>query len=378
MSVKICVYAICKDESKFVESWLDSMSEADSIVVLDTGSTDGTYEKLKADPRVTKVEQKKIVPWRFDVARNESLKLVPEDVDVLVCTDFDETFNKGWADILRSKWIPGETTCAQYEYINSFTPQGEPLVVFTYNKICSSGCFWKYPAHEVVCLAKDTPETTLDLTKEVVLSHHQDLSKGRSYYFDLVKLGAEENPQDAHALILYARELFFARRFDESLSVFENILALPGIDDPGWFFQKYYSLSMSASIYADRQREDKVKECFDRMVACNPTYFEPYLFLGESYIRQDRYQEANDIVIEALGKCYRHYNWFEVPYTFLGWPQEILAVAKCKLGQLDEALSLIQEPLKHIPDNPRLLKKENTILKMKLKELIAERNPVEP
>ena len=39
---KICVYAICKNESKFVKQWLDSMSEADYIVVLDTGSTDNT------------------------------------------------------------------------------------------------------------------------------------------------------------------------------------------------------------------------------------------------------------------------------------------------------------------------------------------------
>ena len=30
----ICVYAICKNEEKFVDRWMDSMSEADSIVVL--------------------------------------------------------------------------------------------------------------------------------------------------------------------------------------------------------------------------------------------------------------------------------------------------------------------------------------------------------
>ena len=39
---KICVYAICKNEEKFVDKWLESMSEADYIVVLDTGSTDNT------------------------------------------------------------------------------------------------------------------------------------------------------------------------------------------------------------------------------------------------------------------------------------------------------------------------------------------------
>ena len=41
---KICVYAICKNEEKFVDSWVDSMSEADKIIVLDTGSSDKTVE----------------------------------------------------------------------------------------------------------------------------------------------------------------------------------------------------------------------------------------------------------------------------------------------------------------------------------------------
>jgi len=32
------------------------------------------------------------------------MKLVPDDADILVCTDFDEIFEKGWADILRKYW----------------------------------------------------------------------------------------------------------------------------------------------------------------------------------------------------------------------------------------------------------------------------------
>lgn len=93
--MKICVYAIAKNEIKFLDKWLNSMSEADYITVLDTGSTDGTLEFLQKDPRVTKVEQKIITPWRFDVARNESMKLIPDDADVLVCTDPDEYFEPG-------------------------------------------------------------------------------------------------------------------------------------------------------------------------------------------------------------------------------------------------------------------------------------------
>ena len=84
---KVCVYAISKNEEKFVSRWVESMKEADEIYVLDTGSTDDTVNKLKK--LGVKVKKKLIKPWRFDKARNESLKLVPKDTDICVCTDLD-------------------------------------------------------------------------------------------------------------------------------------------------------------------------------------------------------------------------------------------------------------------------------------------------
>ena len=86
--LKICVYAISKNEEKFVERWMKSVSEADEVYVLDTGSTDNTPKLLK--DLGAKVTIKEIKPWRFDVARNESLNLVPENCDICVCIDIDE------------------------------------------------------------------------------------------------------------------------------------------------------------------------------------------------------------------------------------------------------------------------------------------------
>ena len=80
--MRIAVYAICKNESQFVDRWMDSMSEADQVVVLDTGSTDDTVERLKK--RGAQVTVELISPWRFDVARNRSLDLVSEDTDICV------------------------------------------------------------------------------------------------------------------------------------------------------------------------------------------------------------------------------------------------------------------------------------------------------
>ena len=80
--MKVVVYAICKNEAQFVDRWMDSMGEADQVVVLDTGSEDDTVERLRARGALAEVEV--ISPWRFDVARNRSMELVPEDAYVQI------------------------------------------------------------------------------------------------------------------------------------------------------------------------------------------------------------------------------------------------------------------------------------------------------
>ena len=110
--MKVCVYAICKNEEKFAERWMRSMSEADGVYVLDTGSADSTPELLE---RLGAVVRRALVsPWRFDTARNLSLALVPEDADICVCTDLDEYFRPGWRAALEQAWTPGATQ-ARYE-----------------------------------------------------------------------------------------------------------------------------------------------------------------------------------------------------------------------------------------------------------------------
>ena len=69
--MKVVVYAICKNEAQFVKRWAASMKEADQIVVLDTGSTDDTVQKLKKQG--VRVTHEIISPCRFYVARNRSL-----------------------------------------------------------------------------------------------------------------------------------------------------------------------------------------------------------------------------------------------------------------------------------------------------------------
>lgn len=74
------------------------MREADLIAVLDTGSTDGTYERFlelsKNDDKLI-VSQKTYTPWRFDTPRNDCMDLVPRKYNILMSTDLDEILEPG-------------------------------------------------------------------------------------------------------------------------------------------------------------------------------------------------------------------------------------------------------------------------------------------
>ena len=185
--MKICVYAISKNESKFVDIWVDSMQEADEIYVLDTGSEDNTVELLKK--RGVIVKEKIISPWRFDVARNESLELVPKDTDICVCTDLDEVFEKGWRKELEKVWKKDNTRC-RYIY-NWSLKDNKPIVSFYYEKIHSRTNFkWIYPVHEILSYDGEENYTKTD---KIILNHYPDSTKSRSSYLELLELSIKEN-----------------------------------------------------------------------------------------------------------------------------------------------------------------------------------------
>ena len=58
---KICVYAICKNEGKFIERWYNSIKDADYICVLDTGSVSSIIDSRVLDKlQYTEIEGKSI------------------------------------------------------------------------------------------------------------------------------------------------------------------------------------------------------------------------------------------------------------------------------------------------------------------------------
>lgn len=359
MNNKICVYAICKNEIQFVDKWLDSMAEADYIVVLDTGSTDGTFEKLKNDPRVTKVEQKIYDPWRFDNARNDALLLCPEDTEIFVSTDLDEVFDSGWAEPLREHWVRGIHVRALYKYAWSHNSKGEPERVFYYDKIHGPNWYWKAPVHEYLTSDEYDEEYTkshsLDLFNIIFLHHHPDQSKSRGSYLPLLELRAKEDPNDYNGLYYYAHELYYRGYYEKSISVLDDILnddRFEGIRTPLEVAACY--LFMGDSFLGLNSQEAAIS-AYNSAISAEPTYREPYLQLAKVYLDKGYNNIAIGIVKDAMEKSYRHYTWLERDLSWKEEPYDILALAYSTIGDYKSAYNNAVKALMENTSNERLL-----------------------
>lgn len=370
MNNKICIYAICKNEIKFVDKWLASMSEADYIVVLDTGSTDGTYEKLKEDPRVTKVVQKRIKPWRFDKARNESMKLVPDDANILFCTDLDEVLEPGWGDIIRNSWTE-QTLRGHYRYVWSHTSTGAPGLTFWYDKMHTRDYKWYFPVHEVLggienqwgMDALEKQGRLVDFGDKVVLHHYPDPAKSRANYMDLLKLRAKENPEEAYSQYLLAREYGVYKQYDEALALFDKTLELEDINHKP--LVKYIILGYMGDIYRMKGNYLTAITCYTSQILENNTYREPYIELAETYNLMGMYNTAVGYVEDAMKRTFQHFDWTEREQVWNAKPYDVLSIAYYYLEEYDKGLEAALKALQMDPLNTRIQKTYLALLEKK-------------
>ena len=345
----VCVYASCKNESKFVDRWMDSMREADSVYVLDTGSADDTAALLRA--RGAQVTVETISPWRFDTARNRSLQLVPDDADICVCTDIDEYFHPGWRRLLEEAWKPG-TTRAAYRYTWNFNPDGSEGYVFWTEKAHSRhGYVWTHPVHEVLSWVGEGQEGGKVYVEGMQLDHRADNSKSRSQYLPLLEQSVLEEPDDDRNMHYLGREYYFHSMWDEAIITLKRHLLLPKAT---WRDERCASMRYIARCYAAKGDMGEAKRWLIRAVAEAPHLREPYLELAERM-----YEERNWDAVAAL--CRDALKITERPRTYIceaeAWgsmPWDLLSLGLYYTGRPSEAVDAAKTAQKLSPKDERI------------------------
>lgn len=361
---KICVYAISKNEEQFVDRWMDAVSEADLVVVADTGSTDRTVEKLRNRGAV--VYEENISPWRFDTARNIAMDHIPEEFDICVSNDMDEIFEPGWRQKLELAWHP-EYTRARYLFAWSHNPDGSIQKQFPMEKIHRRHGFrWVHPVHEVLEY-NGTDEDKTVWINGLVLHHYPDLSKPRSQYLPLLELSVKENPQDDRAVFWLGREYVYHGKYDLGISTLKRHLALPSAE---WNEERSASMRFIAQCYEAKENKKEALVWLFRALAECPDVREPYLSLAKIGYKEGNWPMVYAVTEKGLSITHRSGSYLVQPESWGSALYDYGTISAYRLGLHEKAREYALKACELNPTDERL--KANLALIEKKTEKPAE------
>ena len=345
---KICVYSICKNEEKFVDRFMDTLEEIkDHVYILDTGSTDNTIEKFKA--RGAHIKAKKYNKFAFDKARNDALKLVPEEYDICICLDIDDCIEPGFINKIKDNW-KSNTTQLRYNYYYSLDDKDKPLIEFMCGKIHKRDCYrWIYPIHEVLEYTGNN-EQAIDVP-DLIVKHRPDCTKSREFYLELLEEYVQNNPTDTRNTYLLAREYRSRGYWDKCIEIAHKYLKNKNAT---YKEERGQLLSFLTIAYRNLEYYEEaelwglknLKEIGD----CRT----PYVELMITYYEQEKYQEAIDYGLKALKITKKNSHITESVNCWDGTIYDYVSLSYYYLGDYDNAIKYIDLDILQNPDIERL------------------------
>ena len=350
--MKICVYAISKNEQQFVQRFCESAKDADLILIADTGSTDDTdgearrWRENSIDARANlMVHDICITPWRFDLARNAALALIPRDIDVCISLDLDEVMEPGWRDEIERLWKLGETTRLRYMF------DWGCGIKFLYEKIhARHGYMWHHPCHEYPVPDGRIKEMWAQ-TEKLLVSHHPDPTKSRGQYLDLLSLSVKEDPDCPRNGFYYARELTFHARWDEAITALHKYLDLPGAT---WPNERCYAMRLLGKAHNEIGDHRQAEHWYVRAAAEAPDTREPWCELAMLMYRQNRWEECFAFSMRALRIKDKALVYTCDPEVWGHWPHDLTSVSAWQLGMTQISLEQARIAVEKSPDDLRL------------------------
>jgi glycosyltransferase involved in cell wall biosynthesis len=346
--VKTCVYAISLNEIKHVDKFMDANEGADLVLVCDTGSTDGTVERLRERGAVVyEITQK---PWRFDVPRNTALSLIPADIDICLSIDLDEYLQPGWSEAIDRAWQAnsGKINRIAYDYIWNWKEDGvTPGIQFYADKIHSRfGYRWRQPCHETLYWENSGPEARVTIP-ELVLHHRADPTKSRGQYLPLLKLAVDESPNDDRSAFYYARELFFYKHYKEAAEEFKRHLTIPSAT---WRPERAASMRYLAKCEPENR-----SEWLNKAIEEAPGRRESLVEYAQYLYETEDWAECYEVSLDALKIKDKPLDYLCEDFAWGALPHDLAAISAYNLKMYKEAVEHGTVAVELEPTNSRLV-----------------------
>lgn len=214
-TISLCM--IVKNEEDVLARCLTSVADlVDEIIIVDTGSTDGT--KAIAAEFTDKIYDYQWID-DFSEARNYSFSLA----NCLYCMwlDADDVFLE--ADRLAfaqmKAELPSSTDVVMMKYNTGFDAKGNVTFAYYRERIIKNhlGMRWKGAVHEVIETLGTVEYSQCAVTHQKL--HPSDPDRNLRIFEKLLDQGISLDPRQQ---FYYGRELYYHKRFEDAIRIFES------------------------------------------------------------------------------------------------------------------------------------------------------------
>ncbi len=281
VSVSLCM--IVKNEEDVLARCLESAADlVDEIIIVDTGSTDHTREI--AARFTDKVYD---FPWRddFSAARNESFSHAAMDYCLWLDADDVLLEEDRKAFLALKKTLDPAVSVVMAPYHAGFDENGHVTFSYYRERLIKNraGMRWTGAVHEAI-----TPAGTI-LHADFAVTHRKtrpsDPDRNLRIYEAQLAAGKRLDPRQQ---FYYGRELYYHRRWEDALDVFERFLA----EGRGWVENEIDACCHCAYCHKELGHGQEALAALFRTFAYDRPRAEACCEIGSWFFQRERYRQA--------------------------------------------------------------------------------------
>lgn len=245
ITLSLCM--IVKNEHDTLGRCLDCIKDiVDEIIIVDTGSTDDTK-----DIALSYTDKVYDFKWCYDFSKARNFSFSKATKDYIMWLDADDIILKNDRERLKilKKILTPDIDMVFLKYHLNLDENGIPALSYYRERIVkrSKNFKWISPIHEVIPISGKVLREDIAITHNKL--HPTDPQRNLNIFEKMKENG---DTFDARQTFYYARELMYAKRYDESIEEYNKLLASTN----AWIENKISACLDLYKIYMSLSNED--------------------------------------------------------------------------------------------------------------------------